>query len=43
MFKKISFDVKKEYEKLSQKVQQRFEDEDLSKEEIEEAVEWARK
>lgn len=42
MFKKISFDVKKEYEKLSQKVQQRFEDEDLSKEEIEEAIEWAR-
>ena len=42
MFKKISFNVKKEYEKLSQKVQQRFEDEDLSKEEIEEAIEWAR-
>jgi bifunctional DNA-binding transcriptional regulator/antitoxin component of YhaV-PrlF toxin-antitoxin module len=42
MFKKISFDVKEEYKKLSKKVQERFEEEGLTKEEIEEAVEWAR-
>ena len=42
MFKKINFNIKEEYKKLSKKVQQRFEDEGLSKEEVEEAVEWAR-
>ena len=42
MFKKISFDVKEEYEKLSRKVQERFEEEGLSREEVEDAVEWAR-
>ncbi|QGA81063.1 AbrB/MazE/SpoVT family DNA-binding domain-containing protein [Candidatus Nanohalobium constans] len=43
MFKKISFDVKEEYEKLSNKVQERFQEEGLEKEEIEDAIEWARK
>lgn len=42
MFKKISFNVKEEYEKLSREVQERFEEEDLSKEEIKDAIEWAR-
>lgn len=42
MFKKISFDVKEEYKKLSNKVQERFQEEALDEEEIEDAIEWAR-
>lgn len=42
IFKKIEIDVKKEFEKLSEKVRKRFEEEGIEKEEVEEAVEWAR-
>jgi len=42
MFKKISFDVEEEYEKLSRKVQERFEDKEISEEEVEDAIEQAR-
>jgi len=42
MFKKISFDVEEEYEKLSLKVQERFEDKEITKEEVEDAIEQAR-
>jgi len=42
MFKKIDFDVEEEYEKLSQQVQQRFEEKGVTEDEVEDAVEWAR-
>lgn len=42
MFKKIDFDVREEYEKLSQRVQERFEAEDVSEDEVGHAIEWAR-
>ena len=42
MFKKIDFDVQEEYEKLSRKVQERFEERGVSEDEVEDAIEWAR-
>jgi len=42
MFKKIDFDLEEEYEKLSQQVQQRFEEKSATEDEIENAVKWAR-
>jgi len=35
-------DVREEYEKLSDRVQERFEAEGLSEDEAENAIEWAR-
>lgn len=43
MFKKVDFDLQAEYEKLSEKVQKRFEEEGISQDKVEDAVEWARK
>jgi bifunctional DNA-binding transcriptional regulator/antitoxin component of YhaV-PrlF toxin-antitoxin module len=42
LFKKIDFDVREEYEKLSERVQERFEAEGVSEDEVEDAIEWAR-
>ncbi|MFA1610056.1 AbrB/MazE/SpoVT family DNA-binding domain-containing protein [Halobellus rubicundus] len=42
MFKKIDFDVQEEYDRLSEKVQKRFNEQDISEDEVEDAVEWAR-
>jgi len=42
MFKKVDFDVREEYEKLSRDVQERFEAEGVSEDEVEDAIEWAR-
>ncbi len=43
IFKKIDIDVTKEYERLSKRVQERFQREELSEDEVEDAIEWARK
>ncbi len=42
IFKKIEIDLEKEYDELKDKVQERFEEEDISEEEVEKAIEWAR-
>lgn len=42
VFKQIDLDLRKEYEQLSQKVQHRFETEEISEDVVGEAVEWAR-
>lgn len=42
LFKKLDFDVREEYEKLSERVQERFEAEGVSEDEVEDAIEWAR-
>ncbi|MFW6305643.1 MAG: AbrB/MazE/SpoVT family DNA-binding domain-containing protein [Candidatus Saliniplasma sp.] len=42
IFKKIEIDLEKEYDELKDKVQERFKKEDLSEEEVEKAIEWAR-
>lgn len=43
MFKKIDFDVREEYEKLSQQVQERFEAGDVGEDEVEDAIKESRK
>ncbi len=42
IFKKIEIDLEKEYGELKDKVQERFEEEDLSEDEVKKAIEWAR-
>jgi len=42
IFKKIEIDMEKEYGDLKNKVRERFQQEDLSEDEVEKAVEWAR-
>lgn len=42
IFKKIDIDVEEEYERLSRRVQDRFERQGIDEDEVEDAVEWAR-
>jgi len=42
IFKKIEIDLEKEYDELKEKVQKRFEKDDLSEKEVKKAIEWAR-
>lgn len=42
IFKKIDIDVEAEYRKLSDQVQNRFEEEDIDEDVVEDAIEWAR-
>lgn len=43
VFKKVEFDVEKEYETLSKEIKERFREKDLEESEASEAVKWARK
>ena len=43
VFKKIEFDVEKEYESLSKEIKERFKEKGLEKDEVKEAIKWARK
>ena len=42
IFKKIEIDLEKEYNDLKKRVRERFEEEEISEDEVEKAVEWAR-
>lgn len=42
IFKKIDIDVEAEYRKLSEQVQDRFEEQDIDEDVVEDAIEWAR-
>jgi len=42
IFKKIDIDIEKEYERLSRQVQERFAQDEIDEDEVEDAVEWAR-
>ena len=42
IFKKIEIDLEKEYNDLKKRVKKRFEEEEISEDEVEKAVEWAR-
>ncbi len=42
IFKRINIDLKKEYKELKEKLRQRFEEEEISEDIVEKAVEWAR-
>ncbi|PSG98926.1 MAG: hypothetical protein BRC29_02235 [Nanohaloarchaea archaeon SW_7_43_1] len=42
MFKRVNLDIQGEYERLSEKVQDRLNDKEVSRDEIDDAVEWAR-
>lgn len=43
IFKKIEIDLEKEYNDLKKRVKKRFEEDDISEDELEKAVEWGRK
>lgn len=42
VFKKIDIDIEKEYEELSRQVQNRFRRREIDRDEVKDAVEWAR-
>ncbi len=42
IFKKIEIDLEKEYDDLKKRVRKRFEEEEVSEDEVEKAVEWGR-
>ena len=42
MFKRVNLDIQTKYEKLSNKVQDHLNDKEVSRDEIDDAVEWAK-
>ena len=42
IFKKIEIDLEKEFDDLKNKIRERFKKEELSEDEVEKAIEWAR-
>ena len=43
IFKKVNIDVESEYQRLSDQIQQRFDEQDIDEDIVEDAIEWARK
>ncbi|MBI2147118.1 hypothetical protein HYU19_01415 [Candidatus Woesearchaeota archaeon] len=43
LFKKVEIDAKKEFEKLSKDIQQRFKKKGVTEEDVNEAVRWSRR
>ena len=43
IFKKVNIDVESEYQRLSDQIQQRFDEQDIDEDIVEDAIDWARK
>lgn len=42
IFKKVDIDVEAEYQRLSDQIQQRFDEQDIDEDIVEDAIQWAR-
>ena len=42
IFKKVDIDVEAEYQRLSDHIQQRFDEQDIDEDIVEDAIQWAR-